>query len=83
MCECDKVTNIEGFESLGVHPLRVVDLVTVIVVVVIVVVVVDHLRPTGGQVLGAHAQLGLHRVITPRAVGRRLSRDRTNISLLL
>lgn len=63
---------IEGFESLGVHALGVVDLVAVIVVVVIVVVVVNHLSPTRGQILGAHAQLGLHRVIAPGAVKRGL-----------
>lgn len=56
---------IEGFQSLGVHALCVVDLVAVIVVVVVVVVVVDDLRPAGGQVLGAHSHFGFHRVVAP------------------
>lgn len=59
----DKVTYIEGFKSLRVHALSVIDLVAVIVVVVIVVVVVNYLRPTRGQVLCAHAQFSFHRVI--------------------
>ena len=57
-------THVEGLQPLGVHPLAVVDLVTVLVVIMVVVVVVGGYLVAMAphcQVLGA--QLRLHAVV--------------------
>lgn len=57
------VTYVEGFKSLGVHALGIVNLVAVVVVVVLIVIVIDDLRSAGAQVLDAHADISFHRVV--------------------
>lgn len=61
--EIRQVTYIEGFKSLGVHPLGVIDLIAVVVVIVIVVVFVHDLRAARAQILSARTQFGLHGVV--------------------